>query len=719
MALLLVLLLPPGGHSGLLHKSGAVPTTAATDCSLTRSSIRHLMIAMEGGPSSRMCGTLPLELRLHVLSFLPPNDLALGGRLSCKDAAQHFSQPLQRTVGLGQPLSAHAAACWQEWGEVALRELTLRQKLQLLTTAANSGCETNFESAWQLLQPHVFPELLQTDHYCNQQHATAADLGPAVLVGGLGHLLPSLAQRCPGLLNPKKTLTAAAVHCDLAGLEMAWGLLGQRFESSMEQDERFLPSGEEDEWAMDPVHRVWLVMLKAAARSTTPDAVAKLEWVLQRGGEAALAALEHKAVCGAAASTGDMARVHWLRERGFPWGTPAALDALLEHAELAFIQQLEEEEGWYLPHAGDRAWDHAKVLVRTAAGAFRDSAGKLRWLESKGARLGEVDSAVVLAAAEKGNLEALQLLKERLTARGVEEWWGPRGGAVALCAAVRSGSISTASWLRQQGCEIHMQVFMAAIDRGDLPMLRWLLLETSSQIPGIGMIHAVYRWPKKTRADDQRLAEALQLLAGAVSLPTNAASAEALCKTAVEGRSCAVWRALRGLLPATALQHTWCAGVTIAAVATGCEATLEALEIMDIGDEPDPPGLHSTWYATAAKFGDRGTLSCLQRLGVPLGDRLLVMSITEDTTPLPAMRWLVEQGAPASPDMVRSALEELEFPWQVRQGRERQEVEAWLRGLLGNAGVGAGAAAGAAGGEGGADGGVEGAVGAGEGELEP
>ncbi len=53
------------------------------------------------------------------------------------------------------------------------------------------------------------------------------------MVSGLAHLLPSLEQRCPGLLEPQRTLEAAARQGDLAGLQVAWGLLRLRLPEAL------------------------------------------------------------------------------------------------------------------------------------------------------------------------------------------------------------------------------------------------------------------------------------------------------------------------------------------------------------------------------------------------------------------------------------------------------------------------------------------------------
>lgn len=45
----------------------------------------------------------------------------------------------------------------------------------------------------------------------------------------------------------------------------------------------------------------------------------------------------------------------------------------------------------------------------------------------------------------------------------------------ALVAAVESGSVRTAAWLRQVGCPLQAKLYLPAIARGDLPVVTWLL----------------------------------------------------------------------------------------------------------------------------------------------------------------------------------------------------------------------------------------------------
>ncbi len=587
---------------------------------------------------------LPPELFLRTLALLPPHDLAISGRLSCKAAAQPFSEPHHRTLYIDQPLPSHAVTtttttavqtasntsvtCTSPGlllsGEAAMQELTFRRKLLLLSRAAASGCTANVEYAWQLLQPHVFPELLQSSRYCRtvQQQdrgAPVPDVGSDAVASGLAHLLPSLVQRCPGLLVPGRTLEAAARHCDLAGLQAAWGLLEQRLQSSLEEEGGPLPGSHAER-----VQGFWQRMMAGAAESTALEATSKMEWVLANAPATCDRASILSHACGSAAASGELARVRWLRGQGVDWGSPSALAAVFQHAELGFIQRL-EAEGGYLPAANDVAW-RCSPLVSAAAAAPRDSEAKLQWLAGREAFL-ESASDAICKAAEHGNLAALELL--------VQHW---RGGALpdrALSCAAAAGSLATASWLRQAGCTLTSSAFLEAFSRGDLPMVRWLLEAGCPRSESGTLAAAIFVWPRDTAADGQRLVEAVQLLAAA-GWPMGIAGAERLfTRAALAGHPWAVWHGLMQVfeLHPVAVPR----GAAACAVAAGCRATLEALVGMGLhkgeswGDD-----LLTDLYSGAAKSGDRGTLAWLQQQVVP--GRGVVMEAAVKGAPLPALR---------------------------------------------------------------------------------
>lgn len=177
---------------------------------------------------------LPPDLRLRVIGSLPPHVLALTGRLVCRGAGQHFCEPHHHTTSvsdlLSNPLPSHYAnsAPYIERATEALGALTFRQKLLLPVLAATSGCEANVSFALQLLEPSLFPELLHTSHYrkvlLHDQRShdlPLPDMGSTAVASGLAHMLPFLEQHCSWLLDPARTLEAAARQCDLGGLQVA------------------------------------------------------------------------------------------------------------------------------------------------------------------------------------------------------------------------------------------------------------------------------------------------------------------------------------------------------------------------------------------------------------------------------------------------------------------------------------------------------------------
>ncbi len=631
--------------------------------------------AKDGAASDRSVAELPLELRLRILSHLPPNDLALGGRLACKELAARFAHPQHHcTVHLGQQLPPYAAAPL----EAALRHWTLRQKLGLLVGAAKCGREDNVEVVLGVLEHQLFPELLSSDHYYATlppkrmydvpSREIEEDVGSAAVAGGLAHLLPSLEQRCPGLLDPGRTLEAAARRCDLAGLQAAWGLLEGRLEQSLQQPGSYGSKEETGERRQG----VWRRILAAAAASTTSDALQKLQWVnKKRPRTKPVDYLTRAHVCSAAAASGDMARLHWLRERGFQkHHQNATLELIMEQADLPFIQRM-DQEGGYLPPAGHLLWREGAITG--AAVAPRDSAAKLRWLAARGVPLhvGFVAEQVILAA-RCGNLEALQLLLQgrdaEYRARLLEE---------ALQGAVAGGCIPTAAWLLQEGTEFWDSYFESAARRGDLPLVRWLL-EAGCPWASLSLVRVVRGWPSSTCQDAGRLVEAVRLLAAAGWPLTEAGAPHPLVVAARVGHPWPVWQALRELMPEDERAVPYNAAE--AAAATGCEVTLEALVGLGVCEEHGA-GLARAWYAAAARNGDLGTLSCLVRLGVPLGEGVLAAAVREGA-PLCALQWLVGQGAPVVEAEVREVLGVLGAAYTAAREQERQGVDTWLRGLL-------------------------------------
>ncbi len=303
------------------------------------------------GSAYQQC--LPPALQLHILSFLPPNDRALSGRLVSPDAAAGLSQDPTCTASLSQPLPPHAVPWAVEAGQQHVRQLPFRHKLQLLCTAAASGSETNLEVALALLQPSVFPELLQTTggyHYpgsvtvCGGTNGYLAsrsrlnywDAGVAAVKAGHPQLLGWLLRHCPGFVHMEQVLEAAAEHSSLAALQAVCTAL-QGHGGSCHADSR---------------------VLYAAASSPTPDALAKMEWLVSVCG----APLSISAAA-AAARSGDLSRLRWLREQGCPVFKTEVLASALEHTDLAVAR-------WLVDEAGCELLATAAAPAATEAGEF-------------------------------------------------------------------------------------------------------------------------------------------------------------------------------------------------------------------------------------------------------------------------------------------------------------------------------------------------------------
>ncbi len=404
-----------------------------------------------------------------------------------------------------------------------------------------------------------------------------------------------------------------------------------------------------------------------------------MEWVLEKAHAHSRQAVEHaEEVWGAAAASGDLARLRWLRERGFPWGGMEALAAVLRHTDLSSIVQM-EREGGYLPPAGDEWWG-SEAAVCAAAGSARDSAAKLRWLAARGAALGRLDA--VLAAAARGNLEAVQLLVEQRRGQGTgnggqQAAGGPLPLAV-VCTAVESGSVPTASWLLQQGCGLDYSYFLSAFQRGDLLMVQWLRQAGCPHGP-LRIKDAVFDWPANTAANVEALVAAVQLLAAAGWPMEGGVGGMGPLEAAAMRHPWAVWRALLGLGSEPAVGRL-SENLRYYAAEAGCEATLEALVEMRVS-EAAPALIESAWYQKAIRNRDRGTLARLRQLGLPVHGDLLAVA-AQLGAPLSLLQWLVEQGAPCCSNMIDLLLGELEDGYPAPREQERREVEAWLRGLL-------------------------------------
>ncbi len=438
---------------------------------------------------------LPVELFRRVLELLPPNDQALSGRLACKLAAQLLDQAHHRTARFSQPLPAWFNACiWlQQWRE-GMRLLTFNGKLRLLSAAASSGSEANLEYAWGLVQPCLFPELLpgaklsMRPFYIQPQ----GDPGVAAAEAGHAHLLPWLVEHCCPL-DPRRTLEAAAQHCDLEGMQVAWRAIVPRLAAMGDRETRSLIEG----------------VVEMAGRCLYPDARDKVAWLLNQaaglGTVPAYWALRGQLLLAAAkgaAAAGNVPLLRWLSgqqgldlasARTHDTSTPNrpchVLAAAMRAPGMEAAEWVVDEAGFPLP-AGEQVQEGGvRELVWKSAGASGDVA-KLRWLRERGVPL---HGAAVTAAAERGHLDAVRYLHERC---------GVALSAELFAAAAGSGSVPLVSWLLDRGCPTSPEAYRAAANNERVELIMWLAKRGGGWPRGVPALSLLYLRGDELRPED-------------------------------------------------------------------------------------------------------------------------------------------------------------------------------------------------------------------------
>ncbi len=600
---------------------------------------------------ARVQWRLPTPLQLHVLSLLPPNERALSGRLVCPDARDTLTGAQHCTASLSQPLPPHALPWAVAAGQQHVRQLPFLHKLQLLCTAAASGSEVNMEAAWTLLQPSIFPELLQSHDPKWVERWDICDPGVAAVKAGHPQLLGWLLQHCPGLLRPEKVLAAAAKHCTLAGLQATWEALQQGVRSLTGTNGTGSSSSSSSS-SRRPAMSDFL--LCSAATSATPDAVAKMEWLLAAG--AGTCQLDESTLL-AAARSGDLDRLRWLHDRGCRLSEHcgrymatqrySTLYYVLKSNDLAVVRWLVDEAVCALPEegqvSGDMGWDR---LLRGAARSS-DGVAKLQWLRERGAPAHTAQRACDLAttAALAGRAEVVRYVTS-LHQPGAAHQQGDIGSAAA--GLVGSDGELIAACLRQAGITLSPSCYETAAADGDMTAISWLAREAGVSAAGVHAYDVLRPWPKDTSAHSRGLLEAMQLLVGA-----------GCCLAELDNfvYYIAATRGDLGLVQYLQQQRPgWRpdGDLVVAAATAGGEALLEWL-VEQLGNLTGT-AVHASPYIVAAKRGDRGTLAALRRLGVPWERDNLVLVAYGTGCPLPAVRWLAEQGAPVGSKVMVAAL---------------------------------------------------------------
>ncbi len=294
-----------------------------------------------------------------------------------------------RAAFLAEPLLPNDLPAAKAAGLQQMRKLHYAQRTQLLCAAAASGSEVNLRFALALLKPSVFPEVLQgrrtPDPYENEDDVVNfPDSGVAAVRAGHLQSLGLLLHHCPGLVCRQAALEEAAKCCDLPGLQAAWEVLTSRHDNSSSNADSSSASCSEDSNRSfyDDMPYLGQGVLDAAAESATPDAVAKMQWILVDGDSNGCYAAPSTAA--AAARFGDLDRLRWLREQRCCVTDSEVLESALQHADLAVAQWLVDEAGCELPGKGGGGGKEWYPLMEAAAKG-QDGVAKLRWLEERGA----------------------------------------------------------------------------------------------------------------------------------------------------------------------------------------------------------------------------------------------------------------------------------------------------------------------------------------------
>ncbi len=563
-------------------------------------------------------------------------------------------------------------AAWKPHLQQALKQHTFKDKLGVLSVAAASGDQTNLALAWNdLLQPRLHPELLQRMQGYQKvafYDYTFESPDPGTAAVRAGHattVLPLLVhKRCP--LHPGKTIEAAAQHCNLAGLQVAWELL--------DYSDR-VPQNDVAE------AELFCTLAKAAGLSGGllghDMATAKLAWLLSVAPAALL--IRHRpellmaAAVGAAAG-GAMSVLTWLRGQGLDLpgsgvrnvrgirvlGGGAApswavvLAAALQGGHVPVADWLVGEAGCPVPSVqAQDALTH--VWIAAVEGGHL---GSVRWLVGRGLLPG--DEMFVLHAAQAGRLDAVRFLHQECGVRLMDG---------LFLAAAGSRSVPTAAWLLQAGCPMDPYAYVRAAQKGDADMVAWLAQVGCPWGPDT-LASVISCWKHASGAPRQGLQRAVAVLeeAGCPAMERGGDEVEAALEAAAARGD--LWllhrlHRVRGL---------GLGGGTLAAAAGGgCEVVLEwVVEV--VGQVED-----SNAYVNAGRNGDMCTLECLHRLGVGFGPQVLCEAV-QAGVPLPLLAWLVERGASwneAAAKVVESVA------WAAKgTGRYGASV-AWLEARLG------------------------------------
>ncbi len=585
---------------------------------------------VEPDTPTRSLQHLPAAVLSHAFSFLPPNERTFTARFICRDTAAALSDAEQCSAMLSQPLPPHALPWAVEAGQQHVRQLPTRHKLQLLSTAAASGSQANLEVTLALLQPSVFPERLISGRWGTYPSILPqADPGEVACKAGHPQLLGWLLCHCPALLHPGRVLQAAAEHCDLAGLQGVWGVLRG-----------------DGAHAVDWAGRGWPALdqgvLDAAARSRTPDAVAKMEWILAT--RSSWGRLQESTAI-AAARSGDLGRLRWLRGRGCRLDFPYVLVNALEHADMGVVRWLVDEAACDLLGKFQGYWD--RLVVGAARSA--ECLARVRWLEEQGVGLRGAREVIVeelpriLDDVKVGHVRTLRYMMQRYPGILSEEQKEEQSW-VMVRAAVALGSVPLAEELLASGFVFDHQCYCAVGHSPDpVAMTRWLAhkAKVSAKYVNLRDFLEAARCLNGTPGGHRQLLQVVQLLVGAGAGADGWRVQWAMERAAEQGNLGLVQYLAQHMEQQLGRQPDW-PDVLEAAADNGCEGLVEWVAGKPGALQQQP----SFRFGAMAELGHFGALNVLRRLGARWDPNNTLAQAVNTKYPAPVLRWMAEQGAP-------------------------------------------------------------------------
>ncbi len=599
--------------------------------------------------------------------------LGAGLRRTCRGFAELLSASQHCPVQFSQPLPAYAAQECREQLLRRLRQLTFPRKLQLLTTAADNGCEVNMAAAWDVVRPCLFPDLLPHDlgigyFSCGPAARMPAleDPGSAAVRAGHLGMLPWMVRNSYPLC-PDKTLVTAAQHCNPAQMQTACNVLWDLVYSYCRQH-----VAEQMAHAACAAAPAAGVPSPAPDQRRTDDARAKVGLIMQLAQADAAPERRSRLLLRAAegaAEAWDMELLQWLVGQGLELAAAntqpqahSVLVAALQGAHLEMADWLVAQAGWDQGSLADE--NVAGNLWRAAAGG--GSVHSMQWLLGRGVAASE---RAAESAAREGHLEAVRFLHVECRQELSEE--------VFQCAA-ESGSVEMGSWLLQRGCPMSPFAHVAAARHE--AMTRWLAVEAGCPTHGAAIGDLVRHWERCVGVDGGGLSGSSSSWTLLQAVKTILDAGHEPDASALDGAAEAGdLELLRYLQERYGLPYGQ--GTLAAAARGGCEEVVEWLVVQGGLRPGECWGLHDP-HTRAAQNGDLSTLQLFKRLGVAWagGDVLANMDARECL--LPTLRWLAENCCGEGEEVPETALEGLLIGPAMRHAREVEGLAgdvAWVK----------------------------------------